>query len=127
MRVNFTFVVKKIKLPVISCFLLLSFTALTAYGQTTHRSPAAIKAETRKSKREAARTEADYKESHLNTAHYTLKKGKAGRKAVRVNNMPADFVFDKEINEIDREALSKLNKKKKLPKSKKSKNNTLTL
>lgn len=127
MRVNFTSVDKKLSLPVIICFLLLSFTAVTVFGQTTYRSPAAIKAETRKSKREAARTEADYKESHLNTAHFTFKKGKAGRKSVRVNNIPADFIFDKEINEIDREELSKLSKKKKLPKSKKNKNNTLVL
>jgi len=117
----FTANTSKTGIGVIVCFFLTFFSFAPTLAQTTHRSRAAIKAETRKSKRDAAKFEADYKESHLNTAHYTFKKGKAGRKTVPVSDVPADYISDKEINELDREELKKMSKKKLQPKQKKNK------
>ncbi len=98
---------REIAPKVIICFLLLVFTNSSAVAQITHRSKAAKKAETRKSKRDAARMEADYKDSHLNTAHYTYKKGASGRKKVQVAETPVDYISDKEINELDKVELKK--------------------
>jgi len=115
---KFTLIGSKIDPKKIIFFFLTAFFCAPALAQITHRSPAAIKADTKKSKRDAAKFEADYKDSHLNTAHYTFKKGKAGRKAVPVADIPADYITDKEINEIDREELKKMSKKKLQPKQK---------
>ncbi|PIQ20847.1 MAG: hypothetical protein COW65_12665 [Cytophagales bacterium CG18_big_fil_WC_8_21_14_2_50_42_9] len=101
--------------------ILTVFACPSAWAQITYKSRSAIKAETRKSKRDAAQVEADYKDSHLNTAHYTYKKGVAGRKKVQISETPVDYVSDKEINELDREELKKMSKKKLQPKQKKSK------
>ena len=72
----------------------------TGFAQITHLSPAEIKAQTRKSKKEAARYEAEYAESHLAVQNYNLKKGESGRKQVEVLEEPVEYVFDKEINAI---------------------------
>ena len=119
--VKFTLIGRDTTPKVIISFLLLAFSIVPVLAQTTHRSQAAIKAETRKSKRDAARVEADYKDSHLNTTHYTYKKGAVGRKKVRVTETPVGYISDKEINEIDRVELKKMSKKKLQPKQKKNK------
>jgi len=123
--VKFTIIGKKLAPKVFIYLLLTVLSYAPALAQITHRSQAAIKAETRKSKRDAARFEADYKESHLNMAHYTSKKGEAGRKRVRVAETPVDYISDNEINEIDREELRKMSKKK--LQSKKKKNKKITI
>jgi len=116
-----TTISREIAPKVIICFVLLVFSIASALAQTTHRSKAAIKAETRKSKRDAARVEAEYKDSHLNTAHFTYKKGAAGRKKVQLTETPVDYISDKEINELNPEELKKMSKKRLQPKSKKNK------
>jgi hypothetical protein len=84
-------------------FILLvvfGFAGLPAMAQIMSLSRAEIKAQTRKSQKEAARYEADHKETHLETENFPHKKGRAGRKQVRVEEEPAEFVHDKEINAI---------------------------
>jgi len=119
--VLFTTIGRKIAAGVMLSFIFTVFACPSAWAQITYKSRAAIKAETRKSKRDAAQVEADYKDSHLNTAHYTYKKGIVGRKKVQISKTPVDYVSDKEINELDREKLKKMSKKKLQPKQKKSK------
>lgn len=84
----------------ISCGLLLLVVVMPAWAQTAYLSPAKIKAETRKSKKEAAVYEAEYKDTHLNIDHYSYKIGKAGRKHVIVDEGPADYQSDKEKNAL---------------------------
>ncbi|MDQ4139952.1 MAG: hypothetical protein M3142_05455 [Bacteroidota bacterium] len=55
---------------------------LQVSAQIAFTNDAQLKAETRRSRREAARIEADYKDSHLNTSNFTYKKGKSARKQV---------------------------------------------
>jgi len=123
--VKFTLIGIKLTPKVFIYLLLTVLSCAPALAQITHRSQAAIKAETRKSKRDAARFKADYKESHLNTAHYTYKKGEAGRKRVRLVETPVDYISDNEINEINREELRIMSKKKLHPKKKKNKKITI--
>lgn len=91
-----------------------------ASAQTTYLSPAKIKAETRKSKREAAAFEAEHKETHLNVAHLNYKIGKTGRKPMVVEEEPTNYVYDKEKNALF-ESRKEWNKKKKLLKEQKQK------
>ncbi|QNF31727.1 hypothetical protein HUW51_02945 [Adhaeribacter swui] len=53
-----------------------------------------LKAETKRSKREAARIDSDYKETHLNTNYFTYKKGKASRKRVEVEETWEDYKYN---------------------------------
>jgi hypothetical protein len=95
--------------------IVFSFTGQTCFGQITDLSPAALKAQTRQSQKEAARFEADYKDSHLAIENFNFRRGEAGRKQVRVEEEPAEYVFDKEINtiyEIPREADQKARTRK---------------
>lgn len=64
--------------------IILMGLQLQASAQIAFLGKSQLKAETRRNLREAARIEADYKESHLNTTYFTYKKGKAGRKRVDV-------------------------------------------
>jgi hypothetical protein len=100
-------------------FLLFVFSlgSRIAGAQIMSLSPAEIKAQTRKNQKEAARYEAEHKETHLETHHFNHKKGQAGRRQVPVLEEPAEYVYDKEINAIyeePREAAAK-------PRSRKSK------
>jgi hypothetical protein len=93
-------------------FLLcvFSFAARMGEAQIVSLSPAQIKAQTRKSQKEAARYQADHKETHLENQGFNLRKGEVGRKPVRVPEEPAEYVYDKEINAIyeeSREAAAK--------------------
>ncbi|MDQ3290390.1 MAG: hypothetical protein M3Q05_03770 [Bacteroidota bacterium] len=90
----------------------LIFSALTLVlslqvsAQIAFTNDAQLKAETRRSRREAARTEAEYKETHLNTSNFTYKKGKSGRKRVDIQegwetykfNGPENFIYTEPKN-----------------------------
>ena len=101
--------------------LVLACSVVPTYAQIAYMSAADIKAQTRKSKREAVRYEADYKESHLDISAYNFKRGLAGRKTVMVADEPINYDFDKEINVIYPEPQVTNSKKKFLRKTKKSK------
>lgn len=101
-------------------FITSTYAVLPASAQISYLSSADVKAETRKSKREAARYEADYKESHLNLADHSFKKGQSGRKSVMVQEIPADYNHDQEINIIYQEPKKTRAQKKLLRKTKKS-------
>ncbi|KAA5545707.1 hypothetical protein [Adhaeribacter rhizoryzae] len=93
--------------------LLLLVSIVPTFAQTTYTTPAKIKADTRKSKREAVAYKADHKETHLDVAPYNYKIGKAGRKPRMVDEEPTDYSNDKEKNALF-ESPKKINKKKKL-------------
>lgn len=112
---------KKMGLAAGGLFLFLAGTVVPASAQISYMSVADIKAETRKSKREAVRYEADYKESHLDLSAYNFKRGLAGRKTVIIADEPVDYDFDKEINALYPEPQVSNGKKKFLRKTKKSK------
>jgi hypothetical protein len=84
------------------CLLGIVFSCAfqTGFAQIMHLSPAEIKAQTRKSQKEAAQYEAEHAESHLAVQNFNLKKGESGRKQVQVLEEPVEYVFDKEINAI---------------------------
>ncbi len=67
---------------------------LKASAQIAFVGKSQLKAETKRNKREAARIESDYKETHLNTDHFTYKKGKSGRKRVEVEESWEDYKFN---------------------------------
>lgn len=92
--------------------------ATPANAQIEHKTPGSLKTETRKNKKEAAAYEADHKESHLNVANFTYKRGASGRRAVAVAEEPTDYSYDKEINALY-ESPRDIKKKKKLLKEKK--------
>ncbi|QMU30201.1 hypothetical protein [Adhaeribacter radiodurans] len=81
-----------LKTAFVSIFFTLIF-SLQASAQIAITNDAQLKAETRKSRREAARIKADYKESHLNTSNFTYKKGKSGRKQVDVQEGWESYQF----------------------------------
>ena len=112
---------KKVGTAAMGAFLILACTVVPTYAQIAYMSPADIKAETRKSKREAVRYESDYKESHLDISAYTFKRGLAGRKTVIIADEPITYDFDKEINALYPESQNADSKKKFLRKTKKSK------
>ena len=112
---------KKVGMAAMGAFLILACTVVPTYAQIAYMSPAAIKAETRKSKREAIRYESDYKESHLDISAYSFKRGLAGRKSVMVIDEPITYDYDKEINALDQKPPITDSKKKFLRKTKKSK------
>jgi hypothetical protein len=92
-------------------FLLVS--VVPTFAQTTYTTPAKIKADTRKSKKEAVAYKAEHKETHLDVAHYNYKIGRAGRKPKMVDEEPTNYSNDKEKNALF-ESPKKINKKKKL-------------
>lgn len=90
--------------------IIFSFAGRSGFGQITDMSPAELKAQTRKSQKEAARFEAEHKETHLAIHNFNFRKGESGRKQVRVLEEPADYVYDKEINAIYQEPREQANK-----------------
>jgi hypothetical protein len=98
--------------------VVFSFAGQACLGQITDLSPAALKAQTRQSQKEAARFEADYKDSHLAVENANFRRGEVGRKQVRVAEEPSGYVFDKEIN-IIYEAVREPDQKARTRKSKK--------
>ena len=78
-----------------SLFLLLFFLlgVLPGYGQTSHTAIARHDQELKKSLKEAAKVDAAYKDTHLNTDAYTFRKGEAGRKRLRSNER-AQYQFN---------------------------------
>jgi hypothetical protein len=99
-------------------WIVFSCAFQTGFAQIMRLSPAEIKAQTRKSKKEAARYEADHAESHLEVQNFNLKKGESGRRQVQVLEEPVGYVYDKEINTIYEEP-RQAGKKAKTRKSKK--------
>jgi hypothetical protein len=99
MELNFTSV-NKLILVVALCLGYQGGVVTTAYGQISYTTAADLKAETKKNKKEAASFEADHKESHLNVADFTYKKGKPGRKVLAVDEEPTDYDYDKDINAL---------------------------
>ncbi|MGV3586047.1 MAG: hypothetical protein ACO1OF_03505 [Adhaeribacter sp.] len=97
----------------IAGMLLLVVSVVPTFAQTTYTTPAKIKADTRKSKKEAVAYEAEHKETHLDVAPYNYKIGRAGRKPKMVDEEPTDYNNDKEKNALF-ESPKKINKKKKL-------------
>ncbi len=83
------------------CFLKTTFVLivivlslnLQASAQIAYLGNSQLKAETKRNKREAARIEADYKDTHLNTDYFTYKKGKASRKRVEVEEGWEDYMY----------------------------------
>jgi hypothetical protein len=67
---------------------------LQASAQIAYLGNSQLKAETKRNKREAARIEADYKATHLNTDYFTYKKGKASRKRVEVEEGWEDYIYN---------------------------------
>jgi Na+-translocating ferredoxin:NAD+ oxidoreductase RnfG subunit len=80
--------------------VLFSLALQPAFAQIISLSRSEIKAQTRKSQKEAALYQADHKETHLEVQNFNHKKGESGRKQVRVLEEPAEYVSDKEINAI---------------------------
>jgi uncharacterized protein (UPF0333 family) len=113
--------VKKITFSVLGGLLFLGG-VVPAWAQTSYSTPASIKAQTRKSKKAAAAYEADHKETHLNVANFTYKKGKTGRKPVVVEEESTEYNYDKEKNALF-ETRKESNKKKKLLKEQKRRRN----
>lgn len=104
--------------------LVMSFGFQTGYAQILSLSPAEIKAQTRKSKKEAARYQAENNLSHLEIQNFTMKKGEVGRKQVPVEEEPAQYASDGEINAIYEEP-READKKAATRKSKKGKNKSV--
>ncbi|PSR54395.1 hypothetical protein AHMF7605_13190 [Adhaeribacter arboris] len=104
-----------------AAFVFIFFTLISSLqvsAQIAFTNDAQLKAETRKSRREAARIEADYKESHLNTSNFTYKKGKAGRKQVDIEEGWESYQFNatNDFNYLEPKKLKlkrKANRKKK--------------
>ena len=67
---------------------------IQASAQIAYLGNSQLKAETKRNKREAARIESDYKETHLNTNYFTYKKGKASRKRVEVEEGWEDYMYN---------------------------------
>ncbi|RDC64683.1 hypothetical protein [Adhaeribacter pallidiroseus] len=67
---------------------------LQASAQIAYVGNSQLKAENKRNKREAARIETDYKETHLNTNYFTYKKGKASRKRVEVEEGWEDYMYN---------------------------------
>lgn len=86
----------KISFLIIVC----SFVDRNGFGQIVHLSPAELKAQTRKSQKEAARYQAEHMETDLSVHNLNLRKGETSRRQVRELEQPADYVFDNEINAI---------------------------
>ncbi len=84
----------------------------SAFAQISYSTPGNLKAEARKNKREAATYEAEHKESHLNVANFTYKRGATGRRAVAVEEEPVDYIYDKEINALYESPKKKKEEKK---------------
>jgi hypothetical protein len=101
------------------CFVF-SLAGHLGQAQIMSLSPAERKAQTRKNQKEAARYQAEHKETHLQSHPLTHKKGQAGRKQQPVLEEPAEYVYDKEINAIY-DASREANKKPRSRKSKKAK------
>ena len=97
---NLPVYIKKVGVVVGAGLVTIIFSVLPAYAQILYMSAADLKAETKKSKRQARQYPAEYKETHLNTANYNFKKGQAGRKVVSVEEFPADYTYDQDINAI---------------------------
>lgn len=70
-------------------------------AQIAFTDKADIKAETKRSRQDAAQIESDYKESHLNTADFTYKKGQPGRKQVKAQEQRGRNRFDAYGNVIN--------------------------
>ena len=96
----------------------LGVAATPAYAQISYTTPGNLKAEARKNKKEAATYEAEHKESHLNVADFTYKRGQSGRKAVAVEEIPTEFDHDRDINVLWELPKKEVKKKKKLLKRK---------
>jgi hypothetical protein len=92
--------------------IISSFAGRSGFGQITDLSPAELKAQTRKSQKEAARFQAEHKETHLAIHDFNFRKGETGRKQVRVPEEPAEYVFDNEINAIYEEPGNKARTRK---------------
>lgn len=91
---------------------------LQASAQIAYFGNSKLKAETKRNKREAARIESDYRETHLNTNYFTYKKGKASRKRVVVEEGWEDYMYNNPEHFASTEAFklklkSKGNRKKK--------------
>lgn len=100
-------------------FMLITLSLnLPVVAQIAFTNKAQLKAETRRSRREAARVEADYKESHLNTGNFTYKKGKSGRKQVEVQEGWESYQFNESGN-VDYPEPVKLKLKRKAGRKKK--------
>ena len=121
MKMNFASV-KIITFAIVGGLLYVLSVITPACAQTTYSSPGRIKAETRKSEREAASFEAEHKDTHLDLAQYNHKIGKVGRKPKVVEEEPTDYVYDKEKNTLF-ESRKEVNKKKKLLKDQKRREN----
>jgi hypothetical protein len=93
--------------------IIFSFAGRSGFGQIMDLSPAELKAQTRKSQKEAARYEAEHKETHLAIHNFNFRKGETGRKQLQVLEEPADNAFDKEINTIYPEPRARTRKSKK--------------
>jgi hypothetical protein len=110
---------KKVKSITLFCIIGLWYLATPALAQISHSTPGSLKAETRKNKKAAATYEADHKESHLNVADISYKRGASGRKVVAVEEEPIDYNYDKEINALYESPRKEEKKRKKLLKEKK--------
>ncbi len=85
-------------------FCLFEFgIASSVSAQIIFTDNAQLKAETRRNQREAALIEADYKESHLDIANVTYKKGKINRKRVKKQNEWESYQFDDYGNALYKE------------------------
>ena len=82
-----------LKISIVLIVIVLGLN-LQASAQIAYLGNSQLKAETKRNKREAARIEADYKETHLNTTYFTYKKGKASRKRVEVEQSWEDYMYN---------------------------------
>lgn len=75
-------------------FLFLFGIGEPATAQIAFTNNAYLKAETRRNRRNAAQIETDYKETHLDKADFTHKKGKSGRKRVKAKDRRKNYYYD---------------------------------
>lgn len=68
-------------------------------AQTVYTNKANLKAETKRSRKEAARIETEYKETHLNTVDLTYKKGEASHKRAKAQTK-WDTYQDEKYDEV---------------------------
>lgn len=81
MKINFTPLSALNTAFVVVAFILI--TSEQAAAQIVDTRNTHLKAETKRSRKEAAKIEADYKETHLNTIDLTYKKGEASHKRAK--------------------------------------------